>query len=253
MMSGKTCDTAVILAAGSGTRVRSLSGEHPKCLMELGGRRIIDWILDSLAAGGIRSVVVITGYKGAMIRQAVDSGRTPLKIRYVHNRRWREPNGLSLYAARRAIGPDKRFLAVMSDHLLPPGIIRGVAEAVSSKCLLAVDTAVENVFDLSDATKVRLSGGRPVAIGKRLRRFNAVDCGLFRFDGRMFEALRHAIRTGETSLSAAVKHLIADGDLEVMAVAPDMFWIDIDTPKAFRHAEARIEDFVVALKQRKHK
>ncbi|MFH1314110.1 MAG: sugar phosphate nucleotidyltransferase [Candidatus Eisenbacteria bacterium] len=233
----RECKTAVILAAGGGTRVRTLTSERPKCLMDLGGRRIIDWIFDALAAGGVRDVVMVTGFKAAVLERAIGDGKDQdMRIRYVRNRRWKEPNGISLHAARTALRGGQPFLTLMSDHLLPPGIIRKVARAHTSRCILAVDTDIKNVFDLSDATKVRVRNGVPEAIGKKLRTYNAVDCGLFRFDGRIFTALETAFKNGKKSLSDGVKNLIADGDLEVLPVAPGMTWIDIDTPKAYRHA-----------------
>jgi choline kinase len=238
------CRTAVVLAAGGGTRVRSLTAERPKCLMDLGGRPIIDWILDSARAGGIDDVVIVTGFKAAVLERAVGDGTgRGLSIRYVRNRRWTEPNGISLHAVKPALR-GRPFLAMMSDHLLPAGIIRKVARARTSRCILAVDTDIDNVFDLSDATKVRVKGGVPEAIGKKLRTYNAVDCGLFRFDSRVFAALEAAFRKGRQSLTDGVKILIAGGDLEVMPVAGGAAWIDIDTPRAYRYALKNIGTFL---------
>jgi choline kinase len=243
-MTGRSCNKAVILAAGSGSRIRSLTTGNPKCLMDLGGRPIIEWIFSALRAAGIVEVVMVIGYKGRILRRTLGSGsRYGLRLRYVHNPRWTEPNGISLRAAGRALRADDTFLVLMSDHLLPASIIKRVARARLSGCVLAVDTRISRVFDLSDATKVRLTGGVPVAIGKRLRKYNAVDCGLFRFDRRVFAALEAAIRGGSESLTEAVKILIADGDLDVLPVGDDVSWIDVDTPKAYRQAAANVARF----------
>ncbi len=246
-MTDKTCRTALILAAGMGSRVRSLTGGRPKCLTALEGRPIIAWILAALRKAGIRDVVMVTGFGAAALARALGDGAAyGVKIRYVFNRRWREPNGLSLYAARRVVGREAGFLTMMSDHLLFPDAIRAAARAQTPSCLLAVDTDLEHVFDISDATKVRLVDGKPVAIGKRLRNFNAVDCGLFRLDSRIFDALRNAIADGEMSLTAGVKRLMKTGDLDVVPVAGS-FWIDIDTPKAYREAARMVHLLEEAL------
>ncbi|MFH1219148.1 MAG: NTP transferase domain-containing protein [Candidatus Eisenbacteria bacterium] len=265
------CTKAVILAAGCGSRVRSITPEKPKCLMDLGGRPIIDWILEGLAVAGIKEVVVVTGFQHQTLRRALGPswprdartcgrshrGASPdlplasephsatarsrsrhrrLAIAYIRNPRWREPNGISLYAARRAIHAGETFLLVMSDHLLPPRVISQVARARASKCILAVDPNLSKVFDLPDATKVRVVGGLPVAIGKRLRSYDAVDCGLFRLDRRVFAALRVSFAEGVMSLSGGVKQLIANGDLEVLPIGKGAFWLDIDTPRAYKQA-----------------
>jgi len=246
------CKTAVILAAGGGTRVRTLTSERPKCLMDLGGRRIIDWILDALAAGGVRDVIIVTGFKATVLEREVGNGKgRGIRIRYVRNHRWKEPNGISLHAARTALRSGQSFLTLMSDHLLQPAIIKKVVRARTSKCILAVDTDIPNIFDLSDATKVRIGDGVPEAIGKKLRKYNAVDCGLFRFDGRIFTALETASKKGKRSLSDGVKNLIANGDLEVLPVGPGMTWIDIDTPKAYRHVLGNLSRYLSSPARRR--
>jgi 1L-myo-inositol 1-phosphate cytidylyltransferase len=248
------CKTAVILAAGGGTRVRTLTSERPKCLMDLGGRRIIDWILDALAAGGVQDVAIVTGFKAAVLERAIGDRKGPgMRIKYVRNRRWKEPNGISLYAARTALPSGGSFLTLMSDHLLQPAIIKKVVRARTSRCILAVDTDIPNVFDLSDATKVRIRDGVPEAIGKKLRTYNAVDCGLFRFDSRIFTALETAFKKGQKSLSDGVKNLIANGDLEVLPVGPGTTWIDIDTPKAYRHVLGNLSHYLPSPARRRRK
>ncbi len=249
-MSAVTCEKAVILAAGAGTRVRRISERRPKCLIDLAGRPIIEWILETLKRGGIRKVVVVTGFGAPALRIALGTGRRyGLTISYVHNRNWKKPNGISLYAARKALSRGESFLTLMSDHLLPPRLISKVRLASTSNCVLAVDTDIDRVFDLPDATKVRIAGGKPVAIGKRLRTYDAADCGLFRLDGRVFPALKRAFNQGILSLSGGIKILIKDGDLDVLPVK-GMFWIDIDTPNAHRHASKNIDTFKSELKRR---
>ena len=196
-------------------------------------------------------MAIVTGFKAGMIRQEIGSGTDyGLTIDYVHNPRWRLPNGRSLYAARHTVPTGRVFLTLMSDHLLSPGIIRKVAMADTSRCLLAVDTRVDGIFDLSDATKVRISGSKPVAIGKRLKKYNAVDCGLFRFDDRIFGALKSAAKKGRMALTDGVKILIEAGDLEVLPAGRRMFWIDIDTPHAYKHASEAMDRFLRTLGKR---
>ena len=242
------CRRAVILAAGAGTRVATITDRKPKCLMDLEGRPIIEWILTSLELAGINRVTIVTGFKAPAIKAALGSGRRfGLKINYVKNSRWKEPNGLSLYSARKAVAGESSFLTLMSDHILPPAAIERVRKSRSERCILAIDTNLENVYDLQDATKVRLVDGRPDAIGKKLWNYNAVDCGLFRFDSRMFDALEYAFGRGLYSLSGGVKKLIRDDDLDVVPIGKGAFWIDIDTPRNYRYARKNIKKFMKAL------
>jgi len=244
----KECRRAVVLAAGAGTRVRKIADQSPKCLMDLEGKPIIEWILTSLKLAGITSVTMVTGFKAGMIKDALGGGRRyGLNISYVKNTEWRKPNGLSLYSARRAVRGEPSFLTVMSDHLLPPAAIERVRQSKGPGCILAIDTNLENVYDLQDATKVRLAGGRPDAIGKKLWKYNAVDCGLFRFDDRIFAALDYAFKRRTYSLSAGVKRLIKDGNLDVVPIGRGAFWIDIDTPRNYRYAKKNIKKLMKAI------
>ena len=246
------CRSAVILAAGAGTRVRKITDQKPKCLMDLEGKPIIEWILTSVKIAGVERVTVVTGFKGDVIKRALGSGkRYGLKISYVRNARWKQPNGISLYTARKAMRDEPSFLTLMSDHILPPAAIERVRKSKSTRCVLAIDTNLDNVYDLQDATKVRLADGRPDAIGKKLWKYNAVDCGLFRFDERMFDALDYAFRRKTYSLSAGVKKLINDDNLDVVPIGKGAFWIDIDTPRNYRYAKKNIKKFMKAIAGKK--
>lgn len=59
---------AVVMAAGKGTRMKS---ELPKVLIEVGGRPMVDYVIDALLAGGVDRVVVIVGYRGELVRAAL--------------------------------------------------------------------------------------------------------------------------------------------------------------------------------------
>lgn len=66
-MSTNGIDRAMVLAAGLGKRMRPLTDDRPKPLVELAGRSLLDRAIDNLAAGGIASFVVNSHYKGEMI------------------------------------------------------------------------------------------------------------------------------------------------------------------------------------------
>jgi MurNAc alpha-1-phosphate uridylyltransferase len=59
--------TAMVLAAGLGTRLRPITDQLPKPLVEIGGRPLLDHAIDRLAAAGVERVVVNVHYKGEMI------------------------------------------------------------------------------------------------------------------------------------------------------------------------------------------
>jgi MurNAc alpha-1-phosphate uridylyltransferase len=69
--------TAMVLAAGLGQRMRPLTADRPKPLVEVGGRALIEHVLDRLTAGGIERAVVNVHYLGEQIIDALKSRERP--------------------------------------------------------------------------------------------------------------------------------------------------------------------------------
>lgn len=76
-------DQAMIFAAGEGRRMRPLTLNTPKPLLQAGGRSLLSWQLTRLAQLGIQKVVINTGYLGQQIPQALGQGQAwGLQISY---------------------------------------------------------------------------------------------------------------------------------------------------------------------------
>ena len=74
---------AVILAAGRGSRLHTLTGDAPKCLTEIGGEPILERALHALAELGVTEAVIVIGYMGAMVRSRIGSRFDGIDILYV--------------------------------------------------------------------------------------------------------------------------------------------------------------------------
>ena len=73
---------AAIVAGGLGTRLRSVVADRPKVLAEVGGRPFLAYLLDQLAAAGVRNVVLCTGYMGEKVEAAFGAWYGGLNLRY---------------------------------------------------------------------------------------------------------------------------------------------------------------------------
>ncbi len=74
--------TAAVLAGGLGTRLRPALEDLAKVLAPTGGRPFLAYLLDQVAAAGIRRVVLCTGYLGEQVREAFGDRHGPLQLHY---------------------------------------------------------------------------------------------------------------------------------------------------------------------------
>jgi MurNAc alpha-1-phosphate uridylyltransferase len=87
----------MVLAAGLGERMRPLTLDRPKPLLEVGGHALIDWTLDRFAAAGVTDIVVNAHYKAEMLERHL-SGRAGPAIRISHEAERLETGGGIVHA-----------------------------------------------------------------------------------------------------------------------------------------------------------
>ena len=233
--------SAVILAAGAGSRLRRGDDAPPKPLTRLLGSTLVERTIASCCAVGVDDFVVVVGHRREELAPYLRSlGRElGVSLRVVQSPRWRLGNGASALASEPYV--DGAFFLLMSDHVFSPAFLRGLLARDDGRtpCTLVVDPEIENVRDVHEATKVRLSDGRISAISKQLSSFDAVDTGVFLCRPPLFGALREAATAGEHLLGAAVQLLAARGEVR-WASSGGLFWQDIDTPEDLAFARSRL-------------
>src|SRR5262245_48944490 len=181
---------AVIVAAGNGSRIQRSKKDVPKPLRKVCGLPLIKRAILTAKLAGIRDFVVVVGYKGDQIIAALSKDPSlGVNLQFVTNPDWNKSNGLSLLAARPYIQGD--FLLMMSDHLFDRKAVEKIVKMTPStdEVVLAVDKNLDEIFDLDDATKVKMVGDRVVRIGKDLPAYDAFDTGLFRLSPSIFEVI----------------------------------------------------------------
>lgn len=231
---------AVIIAAGHGSRF----GDHfdrevfSKPLISLGGTALIDWVINALKFQGIKEFVVVVGYHADVLRAHLDK-RDDVQIQYADNPDWQRPNGISLAAAEPYVRGE--FLVLMSDHVFNPGLVAPLLAATLAphQGILLTDPATKDIFDVDDATKVKVEGDLIVNIGKEISEFDAIDTGIFRFSPDFFAVLRECIAAGRCSLSDGVRHLASKRMMRSQTIEK-LFWQDVDTLEALALAEQNV-------------
>jgi 1L-myo-inositol 1-phosphate cytidylyltransferase len=229
---------ALVLAAGNGDRFRTGSRQS-KLLQPILGEPIILRTLTAARDAGITQVEVVLGYEADSLRATIED-RLPigLQVHFSYNFAWHLENGVSVLTARTRLA-DRRFALLMGDHVFEPAVLaRLLSEpADADESLLAVDSRPARPEVAAEATKVRRSGDRIVAIGKALQEYDALDTGMFVCTPSLFAAIDRSRAAGDTTLSGGIRELAGLGLMRGVDIG-DADWYDIDTLADLQHAES---------------
>lgn len=232
---------AIILAAGSGTRLRPLTDDRPKVMVELFGRPILDYHLHAFAAHGITEVVVVTGHAAG----AIPAGA----LRTHHNPRFAQSNMVeSLFTARDELAAGDDVVIAYGDIVFEPAVLSAVL-AVDAPAVVAVDRQWRAYWEarmadpLADAETLRLRDDHLVELGKPPSSYDDIEgqfMGLLRFRGDLaarlpavYDAMdRRRSYDGQPFanlyMTAFLQYLIDTG-VEIRAALVDNGWLEVDT------------------------
>jgi len=187
---------AIILAAGRGSRMQGLTREHPKCLVRLAGRSLLDWQCSALRAAGIEEIAVVRGYRG----EALDDLVGPT----FENPRWAETNMVRSLACAEEWLRSGTCVVSYSDIVFHPEAVIGLMGAAGDLAI-TYDTEWWKLwglrFDdpLSDAESFAVDGaGRLTDIGRRpvsLAEIQGQYMGLLRFTPAGWGAVERLLAT----------------------------------------------------------
>jgi choline kinase len=153
---------AIILAAGVGKRLWSITQHHPKCLIKVGGRTLLSRYLHTLEHVGIKQATIVVGYKQEMIKEAVAAEHASLEVRYIISQQYRRGSITSLWAARGEMNDD--VLIMDADVLFDPRLLRRLLDSTSRTALLLDETVVQR----TEECMAVVHGGRIIALTKSI-------------------------------------------------------------------------------------
>jgi len=233
---------AIILSAGQGSRLGQLTVDRPKCLIDFGGRSLLDRQLDTLAANGIEEAVVVTGFRDSLIEDALErrrqAGEGPA-TRTVFNPFYKvADNTGSLYMARGELAGDT--LVWNGDTMVSRSLMARVVANDRPGICVTIDRKPD--YD-SDDMKVVEDGGRLRAIGKRLSEgVNAESIGLLAFRGGGAERFRAAIEAAMRSPEGTtiwylrvIHHLAQTDEVGTLDIRGEE-WGEVDFPEDVERA-----------------
>jgi choline kinase len=233
---------AVIIAAGTGSRLGEYSKDKPKTLVEISGTPILGYTLDNLIREGIKDIVIITGYMGHKIKEFVNKKYSSLNVSYVHNEIYDKTNNIySIYLARdKLVNSD--FLLINSDVLFHGGILQALRRSEKEGVILSVDFSVKLG---EEEMKVKVEGDAIVEISKKIppKEADGEYIGLTRVDRSFseifFESLEKTMKEKGTGVfyEEAFQTMIDDGIKLRYESTQNLPWIEIDTPEDLKIAQ----------------
>jgi choline kinase/phosphatidylglycerophosphate synthase len=235
--------TAVILAAGDSRRLQSKKGgEICKPLLKVGGLHLLERSILTLRESGIERFRVVVGHMQEALIDTIKGLKSLAKIdvEFIRCEDFEKGNGVSLAAGASTL--EEPFLVAMADHVTVVDTIKRFLEKIEEHPgmpQLATDSDPDSVFDLDDATKVKVEMGKIVAIAKELPDFDEIDMGFFYFPQGFSEKIQGHVDAGARSVSDVVNAIVQKEDFLSIPLK-DPVWQDVDTLKMAREAERRI-------------
>lgn len=232
---------AIILAAGKGSRLKGVAGDLPKCLMDIGGRTLLERQVQALRSSGIDDIYVVVGHGADAVRKTCGAG-----VNYIENFCYNKTNSLfSLWMAREHMFGG--FVVMNGDVLFHPQLLRNLLSFWHEDSLL-ISYCDSNAGSLGDEEmKVRVANGTIIDITKAMnpKKANGENVGIGKFGP-----------VGARVLAEKMDELIAAGahrdwaprafreftfERPLSAVSTDGFpWIEIDYPEDYARAVDQI-------------
>lgn len=234
---------AIVLAAGVGWRLKPHTEATPKCLLEIGGKSLLQRYLDALAAVGVPEVVFVVGFLKERILAEAARGPAGLQVRFIENDHYTRGNILSLWYAREEFDDD--VLIMDADVLFPQELVARLL-AASDKNVIAAD---ERFQDTGEEQKIVCEDGWVVEVTKKIGhdpRVRGEAVGMLRLCAEAAEVLRgildEFIDTGKDGLEYedAFRELASEVPIGVVEVG-DLPWIEID----FEHDLTRARETIL--------
>ncbi|OGZ18336.1 MAG: hypothetical protein A2Z68_00350 [Candidatus Nealsonbacteria bacterium RBG_13_38_11] len=242
---------AIILAAGMGSRLRPLTNDKPKCLLEINGRTILDRQLEALREYSVKDISIIRGYKAEMLNF---SG-----IKYYENTNYLNNNILnSLFYAEKEM--DGEFIVSYSDIIYNRVVVEELLKS-DKDIALVVDEEWRGYYQgrtehpIEEAENVIIQNGKIVQIGKHVTANEAHGefIGLAKFGkmgGEIFKKEFQRVKkeywgkpfqkaqTFERAYLTDMFQELIDRGVELYSVKIKKNWWEIDTNQDLRKVRA---------------
>jgi len=232
-----TIDNAVEIAAGRGTRMRELTAELPKPMIEVRGKPVLQHIVEGLRDAGIRDCLIVVGYRAHAVQDFFgDGSRYNVAIQY-ETQTVQDGTGRVVELARDFV-TDRPFILAYGDILVDPAHYKRLVDLPDDVEAMLTVTRGE---DVTKGGAVFVNEGMEVLdILEKSDRWSGLsehalpfyNAGLYAFRPSIFDftAKLKPSRRGEYELTDAIRDLAQSGK-KVKALELTGEWADVRDPE----------------------
>jgi len=209
---------AVVLAAGEGERLRPFTASRPKPMLSIAGKPILQYVIESLAQNGIRSLVLVVGYKKEQVLDWLGSGEQfGVDITYITQKK-QLGTAHALAQAKAATEPE--FLLLPGDNLIEAKTIAQFANVKPEAVL------VKRVDDPAKYGVVSVEAGevREIIEKPKQPKTNMINTGIYALNADFFSFIEARL-----DIPDVINYMIAQG-YAVNAVETGGIWLDAIYP-----------------------
>ena len=235
---------AIVLAAGTGSRLGEITKARTKGMVPVRGKKLIDYLLDFLGRDFFDEIIIVGGFFFFVLKTHVDSFGYK-NVRVIENKEYLKGNIFTLKRALSEFSGDS-FLITNVDHIYPPAMFNKMRESfrdITAMC--DFDRSLGN-----DDMKVKLTSDKRVkAISKQLTDFDCGYIGMTYVDSSREGLYREMIskvidRFGEKAVVENILQILAEtGEFAPYICDLSGFgWYEVDTEEDLMRAEKGLEN-----------
>lgn len=232
---------AVILAAGTASRLRPLTEHCPKCLLQIGGKTLLERTIEAITGSGINEITVVTGYLKDMIVTFLNERYPNLTFHFIHNEDYASTNNIfSLWLARTQV-EGKGFLLMDSDIYCDPLLVRTIAQQQETALALnRHELGEEEIKVIPDADMHVVEISKTCSISDAIGESVGVERMTADYSAALYKELR--LMCEEEGLvnvfyERAFERLIPQGHTFKIIDTTDFFSMELDTVEDFNLAQ----------------
>ena len=225
-------------------RLRPLTDTKPKCLLEVGGRTLLERTVRAMQQAGITEFVVVTGYRGEQIRGFLETSMTSPHFTFLHNSDYEHNNNIySLWMAGEVVR-GREFLLMDSDILCDPAAVVAIAKQEESALALnRHECGEEEIKVIVDAnnriTEINKTCNPKDAIGESV----GIEKMTAEYSTALYRELDQMItKEGliDVFYERCFERLIPQGHTFKVVDTTHYFSYELDTPEDFQRAQELI-------------